>query len=45
MINIKPCKLTSKVNVINKKISERQKNEAESITEPIDTTDTNETFD
>lgn len=42
---IKPCKLTSKVNVINKKISERQKNKAKSITEPIDTTDTNVTFD
>ena len=39
-------KLTSKVNVVNKKISERNKNEAESVNKDmIDTNDTTEKFD
>ena len=42
---IKPCKLTSKLNVVNKKISERNKNRKKSISEPIDTNDTTEKFD
>ena len=42
---IKPCKLTSKLNVFNKKISERNKNRKKSISEPIDTNDTTEKFD